>query len=45
MYTVVASGSGKSLNLLQLSDRQAGVAKVAAGKEPAKLIQSSIGKK
>ena len=30
MYTVVATGSGKSLGLFQLSDRQLGVTKVAA---------------
>lgn len=32
MYTIVATGSGKSLELLQLSDRQAGVTKVSAPK-------------
>jgi CHRD domain-containing protein len=36
MYTVVASGSGKALNLLQFSDRQAGVAKVSPATAPVK---------
>jgi hypothetical protein len=45
MYTVVATGSGKSLNLLQLSDRQAGVAKGVKAPKPATLIQSSSGNK
>ncbi len=29
MYTIIATGSGKSLELLQLSDRQAGVSKLS----------------
>lgn len=39
MYTVAAAGSGKSLSLVQLSDRQAGVGKLSAAQGPMKVIQ------